>query len=358
MFKWAYFNACFDVSSKNIVFDKKILFSITKNDYKNNRIIDVDRIIFDCKIEELVNRSKKNMLNQIEDTPSADVDDIKQIFNSYYKGIQEGLKLAFNNNVIESVIIFYPFFRISNINGQAIYTYFTLVNYFNNKKEFWVTEGVPDISEINESKESFKTYINNLIFEVRNSLLVNSNVYEYIPKREKCNFNNEMSFTYNYILAFFIKENFNLDISNLEGRVSISSFGELILNINKKKNKKKDILLNEKILQIAIKDYKVSTYFEYLERTSSNLFFYEIVRTMYNSFLSLNKKKKLYKIDEIRKSLIGKFLNNVMSKEKIRFSEDVNILIKEEKTNENKEFLNLISMALGYAYGGYKNTQE
>lgn len=351
MLKLAYLNINFDIYRKEIKNIDNTLFVVSRGDFRNKRKIDIEDIISKCNIDKTIEYFEKYYM---KNEKNIKINEFKELLTSYYEGLLDGLKLAFENNVIESVVVFYPFFRISNISNEVVLTYFTLINYFNNKKEFWVTEAIPDISELNDSKDGLSEYINSIMFEVRSSIFANSKIYNYLP--EEIN-DNKINIINNYILGFFIELNFGIDISKLNAKLSISSFGEMQPNINIRRNKIKDIMLDENILILSIKKYN-STYYEYVKLTSNNLYFYEIVRTMYKSFVNLSRKKHYNPIDEIRKRVIAGYLSKVKRKEKISFKEDINLLIKKESGYVKQDILDSIALTLGTAYGGYKNTQQ
>lgn len=349
-------NVKYDILSNKIKLENKIFAIISGSDYTNKRALNADKIIGELKIDKLLDYYEKVVWDG--ESYSININEIIGLITSYYTGLLKGLKFAFNNEIIDNVTILYPFFRISNITKTYVITYFTYVNYFNKKKEFWITEAIPEIPEVYESEETLYEYIDNLLYSIRNSFFINSTTYKYLPKEELSDdFDEKTVIIYNYKLFLFISENFGINIKELNRKISISSLGKLELNINKK-NKERDVFIDNEILSIAIKNYKLNSYCDYIERTAKNMYYFEVVKTMYDIFLKYLKKKKLYEIDEVRKNIIGKFLYDVTIKEKINFSKDIDILIRKEKEYSKNDLLGLIAMMIGSTYGGYKNTQN
>ncbi|NMA48656.1 MAG: hypothetical protein GX947_02620, partial [Tissierellia bacterium] len=278
--KLIYMNVKYDILGHNIKLEDKIFSIISKSDYSNKRVLNIDKIIDELKIDKLLEYYEKMIWNG-KSGDSINISEIVSLMASYYTGLFKGLKFAFYNGIINNVTLLYPFIRISDITKTYVITYFTYVSYFNNKKEIWITEAIPEVPEVYEPEETLYEYIDNLLYSVRTSFFIHSDIYRYLPKEVlDDNLNGKTSIIYNYKLSLFVSENLGINIKELNRKITISSLGQLELNINKKNNKERDVFIDEEILSIAIKDYKLKSYSDYIERTINNLYYFEIVKTM------------------------------------------------------------------------------
>lgn len=264
----------------------------------------IDRL----KLNELICHNNDVSFHQKIDL-AKEIELFSQKNTIYLEALYKGLCESIRSGVVVKAIIFHPYVRLSLISHTLITSHFALIQYLDNKYEFWITEEIPEENLISKEYQYVEDYVNSALFNVRRSVMLNTDIYTYIPSDEKLEFE-EIIFSYNYILSHFIQNNFNLDIKKKVWRVSFAANEIFDYSLNRKKNNSKSIYFNdaEKIILVGIKEENMS-YFEYMKEALSKLYCYEILYSVYTKYKKYKDNNNITSLQNTHCLIMAPFIN-------------------------------------------------
>lgn len=346
MIESGFFNVKFDVSNMNIKPYCEPWFTMNQNTYKDETSLeynDIANLLNQLRIAEVYESLEIDVIGEsLEGTDLANnnqsaIQRMAVCVNSIKIGFFELLE----EGIVKTVRIYYPFVRVSTYKGNylIIYTIFVEVSYLSGKNEFWIFEEIPD-KPLNElcwpSKiEEYVDYIKGCLVNVRYSIFIYSNYSRYIHTDDlpEPDTNNACSFIRNYILLEYVKYNFGLDVSELEGSLTIGFSGDLENNIIKK-DKNYQMSYDKGILMLSSTRDSNDYTAEIIEKMAS----FETYISCKDYFFKVAKKMNITSIEEKRIAIYGKYLNNFIKKNAIVCDRDLKELLdelcKERKRNK------------------------
>ena len=311
---------------------KKIIFTKNKNKiFKQNftakQIMDLQEID-NLNIFDINYYGKKINKSNVEITK----DFITTIIDNYLISISKCFNTQIKTGIISDVTCFMPFIRFSSIDDNYVITFFSVITLFNGENIFSVSELMSN--EVNTDYEKTMDYIKEAGTSVRGSSFMHTGIYSYMNENNCNDTIKGKLIIFRYILNLFIKENFDVDLSNIEYKTIIIGVGSFLLPQNI--SKELSIILSKKELLAGIEKKNFKTYDEYVKFVFDNMFEFICFHMSYSSFFNMLKKKKLYNNDVIRLSILIDELKRGKRKYKITLIKEEEKSMEEYLKNSNK----------------------
>lgn len=328
----AYFSYSIKLKKSFNIKSNVVFLNINNLNYKNYTT-DFYKMLDSIRLNDLINYYKNNdvrVLNEKNRTPilwEPEIHNLKQYFNNYQHALSSVVKDVFSKKVVKSVNILYPFLRISNVNYHIIFTFFTTITYIDDFTEIIITEQIPD-GEYSENFEYMHKYTYEAMTKVRCSTFIYNKIYSYLTEEEiNEKFN---SYFINYILTCFIENNFNIAITDVvleKSKLFIGIWGNIEGSNALKDNKKTKIYQEESVIYISINNGNF-TYDQYMTELLKNIYSYNIISYLYDETLKLIERKDKSPIKMQQMILYCDYLKRMMWLDKINFSADISLLIR------------------------------
>lgn len=294
--------------------DKSIEFTI-ENVLKN---LEFDKLT-DITCKNLDEKEKANYFSSLEHA--------KLYISIFFRNIKEFSDYYISKGVISEVLMFYPFIRISSVDNSVSISFFFYHEYTDGRKTFTIFERVPDVDNKDTTTAIQNDFLDTFDTEVRYSRFIAGDIFEYFPDHitENAKKSHTPVITFNYILAELIKQNFAIDITNLDKQTMIWTEGELLRKMNK--SDYEQIFVDEDCIYIAYNS-QTSEYTEHLNRVMNEFFTIIHFSATYNIFKKLIKRSDLSAHDIERLKRVSMSLDLLMRRLKIKISEGEQNILK------------------------------
>ncbi len=186
--------------------------------------------------------------------------------DTIWRSIFNGLKNAFDKDILNDVSIMFPFLRAHGLGGHPLLSFPLIVNYRTGEQELWVIEPIPTIidnSRENGTEEamSFDTledYTINCDTLMRTSRFIDSSIYSYPLDNPNADCKH-VQIHESYILKKLLEHSFKIELGDDRVKKCVTTQG-LVTPTRMKKSSSITITFNSETILMGINQVEFDAY--------------------------------------------------------------------------------------------------
>lgn len=245
----------------------------------------------------------------------------------YLDATSKAYEFGIKGNVIERVYYFYPWVRSFQSDAALEVTFFTLVEYRNNRRVFkiikLIPEELPDEISLLQYLESFWEYPEPTIH-------IESEIYHYGPPDEEPYNPNALIICHASVFNLFVTQNFNLKLNVSNAQIALAGIGKLLATDDKKLRKTQRKLL-ENVCYVSVLPTLFFNYFSYAYKAFMHLSYMETYRDIFLAYKRLCTRKHFNDRQLQAKQAYERFLTIFAQNQGIRLDMSLEEFVTQKK---------------------------